>query len=392
MHQNSFPLDFAWLIHPLNPDDFFENIFEKKCLHLRREDVNYFAHLKVKQNFNQILFSCDNEWGPVSLAKADVSPDNCKYLQNKPDLLNLNAAFNDGFTIVVNNIQNRYLPCAQLCRTIEQSFFCRANINAYYTNKNTQGLAAHYDDDDVIILQLEGAKKWKVFDTEIRLPLREQSYALPKIDQTDSSNYYLNEGDLLYLPRGVVHQVTSEDEVSLHLTISINSLRYLDLIQECLKIVAETDKRLRRSLCLDTVKLDRGGELQDCFEGVHLERLRKALPEAVINLQNKLIDGTSIVPSKKSIEETFVDETLCVDEELRVSPGQIFCLERGKNTICIKGVGLKFEFPVEMSDFVDRICINSKFTVRDISKGMQIDFVKKIVQTLLDKEFLVKVR
>lgn len=44
--------------------------------------------------------------------------------------------------------------------------------NAYLTPPGSQGFAPHYDDIDAFIMQLEGAKAWKVYvDPDNLLPL-----------------------------------------------------------------------------------------------------------------------------------------------------------------------------------------------------------------------------
>jgi lysine-specific demethylase/histidyl-hydroxylase NO66 len=82
------------------------------------------------------------------------------------------------------------------------------------------------DDIDAFILQLEGKKHWRVYkplnDDEV-LPLK-SSGDLDKhvIDGIKPCiDAVLEAGDLLYMPRGYIHQGTTLDDAhSLHLTVS----------------------------------------------------------------------------------------------------------------------------------------------------------------------------
>ena len=38
------------------------------------------------------------------------------------------------------------------------------------------GFKAHFDTHDVFVLQIEGCKRWTLYDTPIELPLRGQEY------------------------------------------------------------------------------------------------------------------------------------------------------------------------------------------------------------------------
>ena len=93
-----------------------------------------------------------------------------------------------------------------------------------------KGFAPHWDDVDVFVLQLEGSKRWRVFAP----PTEEQE--LPRHSSKDFGgpaalkragyeaaclDVVLERGDVLYLPRGFVHEaISSAEEASLHLTLS----------------------------------------------------------------------------------------------------------------------------------------------------------------------------
>ena len=78
------------------------------------------------------------------------------------------------------------------------------------TPKGTQGFAPHYDDIEAFVLQLEGRKRWRVYQ-----PLNDEStlprYSSENFNQDDLPSpildIILEQGDLLYFPRGFVHQV-----------------------------------------------------------------------------------------------------------------------------------------------------------------------------------------
>ena len=126
-----------------------------------------------------------------------------------------------------------------------------AQANAYYTPARSQGLPVHHDTHDVIVLQVDGSKRWLVYDPVFELPLKHQRY---KAEMGDPGpvvmDVVLRAGDTLYLPRGWLHEALTSDEDSLHLTIGISVVTWLDAFRELLGEV-EDDVEFRRSVPRD---------------------------------------------------------------------------------------------------------------------------------------------
>ncbi|CAK4084261.1 unnamed protein product [Aphanomyces euteiches] len=104
---------------------------------------------------------------------------------------------------------------------LEAHYGCLAGSSAYLTPPKSQALAPHHDDVDVFILQTEGSKHWKLYAPLTELAgehsndLEQSAIGEPIFEVT------LEEGDMLYFPRGVIHQACTSDSFSTHVTISI---------------------------------------------------------------------------------------------------------------------------------------------------------------------------
>jgi lysine-specific demethylase/histidyl-hydroxylase NO66 len=142
--------------------------------------------------------------------------------------------FQSGCTVRLLCPQKHVDPVHSLLSTLELEFGCMIGANAYLTpGRNSQGFAPHYDDIEAFILQLEGYKHWRVYPPFNKLE------SLPRVssrDYTDKEmedvepvlDVVLGPGDVLYMPRGWIHQAhtpstsvaNEKDGHSLHLTIS----------------------------------------------------------------------------------------------------------------------------------------------------------------------------
>jgi len=93
--------------------------------------------------------------------------------------------------------------------------------NVYITPAGSQGLPPHYDDVEVFILQLEGEKHWRLYHPTVPLA---REYSVESEDRIGrpALEFTLKPGDVLYFPRGTIHQADTPPGLahSTHVTIS----------------------------------------------------------------------------------------------------------------------------------------------------------------------------
>lgn len=132
--------------------------------------------------------------------------------------------------------------------------------NVYLTPKGSQGFAPHYDDIEAFVLQVEGKKHWRVYKpTSRNTTLPRESSKNFKQDEIGEPclDVILEAGDLLYFPRGYIHQAnTLKDSHSLHITVSMYQKQtYGDLLETmipmALKEAINENVDLRRGLPLN---------------------------------------------------------------------------------------------------------------------------------------------
>jgi hypothetical protein len=108
-------------------------------------------------------------------------------------------------------------------------------VNAYYTPRAAQGLPVHHDTHDVFVLQVSGEKRWLVYEPALELPLRNQKYSAELGGPGEPvHDLVLRAGDMLYLPRGWLHEALTSDTDSLHLTVGVNVVTWLDAFKAAL--------------------------------------------------------------------------------------------------------------------------------------------------------------
>jgi hypothetical protein len=158
------------------------------------------------------------------------------------------AEFEAGATIVLQGLHLNWEPLAVFCRELERELGHSTQANAYYTPRESKGLAVHHDTHDVFVLQVSGEKRWLVYEPVFPLPLKRQRYkkelGAPAAAVHD---IVLRPGDTLYLPRGWLHEAVTSATDSLHVTVGVNVYTWIDAFKGALAD-CEQEEAFRRSV------------------------------------------------------------------------------------------------------------------------------------------------
>jgi len=245
--------ELNWLLSPeLVENEFFHNIYEEKPLFIQRDNPNYY-HEKLKELHLQNLLELAASLSIlIKLVKAgEVAP--ARFPLEMDELL---TYLQDGYTIVLYSME-KYNPDIQnLSKTLSAKFRCPVKANMYITPPKSQGLTPHYDDHDVMILQLSGKKQWEIFSREVEKPVIFQLKGGLK-PKDKPRLLEISAGDLFYLPRGYVHKAsTTTDEFSVHLTLGINVNTWYAFFDEMLKQITLDEVILRDAIHAITLELN----------------------------------------------------------------------------------------------------------------------------------------
>ena len=163
--------------------------------------------------------------------------------------------FAGGATLVLQGLHRTWAPIAEFTRQLIADLGHPAQVNAYITPASSRGFDPHYDTHDVFVIQIAGAKHWKIHEPVHRHPLADQPWTdhreavaaqarrEPAIDAT------FEPGDVLYLPRGWIHSAEALGGTSIHLTIGVQAATRHDILTQLLSHAGD-DARLRRPLPL----------------------------------------------------------------------------------------------------------------------------------------------
>jgi ribosomal protein L16 Arg81 hydroxylase len=308
MHDLAFGL--AELLGPIGREQFFAEYWERRPFVLHRGRPDVYRPILTLEDIDRLLLSHEQRYPSVRLAKVGHHFPSSSFSEDiawggggfsgviQAD--RLLAEYRAGATIIVDALHRTWKPIGLLCRNLEVELNHPTQVNIYLTPASAQGFGQHYDTHDAFILQIAGHKHWRIYEAPLRLPLGsqpwdEERYAVGElIEEID-----LQPGDLIYIPRGFVHEAMTSDTQSLHVTLGISSYTWMDVFAEALDR-CRADERFREALPLGFGAPDgRGGAMQARFEELaralaevaSAEELFRRLDDRFVDSRRPVLDG-----------------------------------------------------------------------------------------------------
>lgn len=241
---------YAWLIDPLPTAEFERDYYEQRLIHIQRKTSPYYDELLSVADLDNVLGTHSAKYPDISLVRGDSDVARGDYANGAGRIQPLEVArlFDDGATVIFRQLQERVPTLARLCVALGRRFSSRVQTNVYLTPADAQGFAPHWDTHDVFVLQISGTKRWSIYDTKVRLPLRGQRFERGTLPGDVSEEFELGPGSAVYLPRGLMHSARSTDQASLHITLGLTAFTWAEFLVESVNAAALEEESLRRNL------------------------------------------------------------------------------------------------------------------------------------------------
>ncbi len=241
-----------WVLHPLESATFLDEVWGRRHYVVRRHCPQYFDDLVSASELEDFLEYARPDDSTVRLVrKAEKrDPASIRLANGAIDLVRIRNDFADGYTIVLNGLEWHVPAIAELAHAIEVELNFETQVNAYLTPPKSQGFLPHYDDHDVMILQIQGSKIWHIYDASSDVAPRDLRLREPFVggDLPAPTDLCLEAGDVLYLPRGRVHAAEATSEPSIHLTFGIHAPTVQSLVTQALNALSRRDDRVQARL------------------------------------------------------------------------------------------------------------------------------------------------
>lgn len=272
------------LISPVSSADFLHHYFEQDILYVANDGEKSIDHIFSQDDAELILRQHEDRLQnfmrvgykeKITFPKFSGSGKGTReWIFNK---------YEEGWTLIIDYLQDFCLPVTRLLRGLEADFGCSFDVSAFLTPKNAPGIDPHCDRTDVFILQIEGCKEWRIFgqaDKNLSIDLNNLAKPTHEIS--------LQPGDVLYLPRGFIHQGETQTRASLSLSIKpVDTLRWVTFLKRLLDVASQTETDLRRSVPLHRREEIEPKTLEALFLKLHKHIRNKDMLQRALSLTQK---------------------------------------------------------------------------------------------------------
>ncbi len=236
MFENYTFADFAG-----DEETFFSEYFNKKPL-LRKaafkgDPRDILSFQKVDDLLNLEAFRPPYiriTQGPRAVSQTDYTRNTVVQRIAVPDVIvpeRVYELFRSGATVALGTLNHVIPPLRQLTRIFTEKFAAQTDISAFMTPAGRRGRAPHHDAPDVFVVQLEGTKRWTLWEPPTERRTRRRIYDTIEELGEPTMDVLLEPGDILYLPFNTPHAAEAKDQMSLHVVFTIRPRLWEDLLK-----------------------------------------------------------------------------------------------------------------------------------------------------------------
>jgi hypothetical protein len=218
------PQTLPELVAPLGEAEFLSLMRDRKLTFLRGADADRYAGLL---NWKTLRAMLERGEHPHNLLHLRLSRDSATvplerwFTQDaagaRPDIAKVEAYLAEGFSLCITCVDEHAPQLTTLCNDIRARTFEQIKIGVIVTTGKIGAFKLHYDPEDLIILQVEGRKRWKIYGPAVSNPVIGMAQPEPPPEQAPIFDEVLRPGDFLFMPGGNWHRCENGPGRSLHL-------------------------------------------------------------------------------------------------------------------------------------------------------------------------------
>jgi ribosomal protein L16 Arg81 hydroxylase len=372
----------ATLVAPLSEAQFAEKHWEKTPYILHRNNPNFYGNLFTLEDFDHAI-----SHSPPDVKTAEAKTKKNYLYESAKGQIPLEHILDEmrtGMTLVLDQLHNREAKLGRLCGLLEQQTGHRFQTNIYLTPPHGQGFTPHWDNHDVFILQVSGTKHWKVEKQRRRLPGRAETMKAEegRAISEDAYQFTLNQGDMIYIPRGFVHAGECGDDMSLHITLGINHYTWEDFLHVITRAIVLEDENLELSLPLGFLRSDPDDLLDVPHAALRKIGDREFLRAVAARFKEELVTKSTINISGQ-IVEFFRPKPLALEDKVGPRPGIVYRLKSENGGVQLKFGSRAITFMDDFEEAIRFALSKPSYRVGDLSDMVdenKVALIERLVQ------------
>ncbi|MFN3185429.1 MAG: JmjC domain-containing protein [Nannocystaceae bacterium] len=292
----------------------------------------------------------------------EIRPEEYTWSDQRVDPLKAARLFTEGATLIYSALHVSVPTLQELCAAMSLSLGAKTQANIYLTPPAAQGFPRHWDRHDVLIVQVEGSKTWRMYEGGPAKPGPGEHYQRPEQEDTQppATELTLRAGDWLYVPRGTIHECEATDESSLHITFGWLPYTWRDLFVDLLEQATAEHAWLREELpCHRACWNDRSASRETV--ALRIRELLTALdPGAAADLVRDDLIGAHRPATQSALRDALgamSDRSDTAFEGAKLRPGLLFSLSQAPDepAATLRAGGRRIAIDGDAADLAQRL-------------------------------------
>jgi ribosomal protein L16 Arg81 hydroxylase len=294
----------------------------------------------------------------------------------------------NGATLSINKVDELFPGVQVFAESCEEHFRVPVGVNLYAGWRTDNGFDLHWDRHDTLILQVFGRKRWTVYEPTVEHPLDDRLLSPPsKPTSAPVWEGLLEEGDLLYMPRGWWHVARPLDEPTLHVTAGLRHRTAATLLRW---VEAELNKQVsfRQDLPVKA-----SSEAQSAYAAKLLEMVTLILNDNVVERYMRLVE--SEIPARPRLHLPDVASSppphLGPDTPLRLASGLQLHLDppNAGRVVCFLVGRTEWNCDVALAPALHMLRSGRATTMREMSAAIEPSYqlpLRLFIDTMLRRQ------
>jgi hypothetical protein len=219
MSEGRSPLET--IVAPLAASDVASLLRERKLKLVRGEGQARHSPLEGVVGWDALLGMIKRGDYPrgrdhIRVAKESVSvPPSAWTTGGEVDPVKLEEHLAQDYSVIVTHLERHVPLLGGVCDEIKSRLSEASYAGVIVTAGTTRAIKLHYDFEDLLIIQIEGTKRWQIYGPAVTNPVRNMPRP-PDPDKVPVLDEVLQPGDFLFVPAGNWHHCENGPGRSLH--------------------------------------------------------------------------------------------------------------------------------------------------------------------------------
>ena len=386
----------GWLLGSDDSQSFLSTYYAKRHYLARNDQRGRFMDLLSFEELDHILGTYGLKFPEIRLARADqdVPLSEYTYRSNIADPLRIARLFAEGATVIFRGLQDRHKHIQLLCSALAQQATLQTQANIYLTPPQAQGFNIHWDTHDVFVIQIEGSKDWRIYDGGIPLPIRSQKFDSKQYAPGDLLDQFtLHAGEVLYIPRGIMHAASATNEPSLHITLGFLGYSWAELLIDVLAEHTEKSIAWRENVPFGYGHGEHQGipQLQEELA----QRLQGLMEDVdinpVVHAHLWQVHAASRPRETRFLENAMHADKVIATDRVQIVPGMTWHLSTDANRVYLTGGARELAFPIIAKPMLETLIEGAPIALGDLDNRIDLDSRKTVVARLMREGLLRRV-